>query len=72
MKTDDFFMHGTSQLDASLGPNSATAQEKRRLCVTLPRTNMNIYVYFPTALVSVKLLAGFWSEINFSLGNCIW
>jgi len=52
MKTEDFFLHGTSQLDASLGPNSATAQEKRRLCVTLPRTNLNVYVYFPTALVS--------------------
>lgn len=55
MKTNDFFLHGNQQLDAALGPNSATAVHKRRLCVTLPKTNMNIYVFFPTAAVSVKM-----------------
>jgi len=52
MKTDDFFLHGTQQMDASLGPNSATAQDKRRVCVTLPKLDMNIYVNFPVCLVS--------------------
>jgi len=54
MRTENFFLHGNQQLEASLGPNSATASDKRRLCVTLPKLNMNIYAYFPTALVSVK------------------
>lgn len=55
MKTREFFLHGNQQLDANLGPNSATATHKRRLCVTLPKLNMHIYVYFPVALVSVRL-----------------
>ncbi len=47
-------MHGTQQMDAALGPNSATAQDKRRTCVTLPKLDMNIYVNFPVCLVNVR------------------
>jgi len=50
-------MHGTQQMDASLGPNSATAQDKRRTCVTLPKLDMNIYVNFPICLVNVRSLS---------------
>jgi len=54
MKAEEFLLYGNQQLDASLGANSATASDKRRMCVSLPRLKMDIYAYFPTALVSVK------------------
>ena len=54
MKTEDFIIHGTQQIDASLGPNSASAVHRRRFSVSLPKLGMDVNVFLPTAAVSVS------------------
>jgi hypothetical protein len=66
MKADKYIIHGTYNIEAVLGPNSATAIQKGRVCVTLPSLDMTIYCYTPTAAVSVIIRRIFSS----SIGNC--
>ncbi len=69
MKTEKYLIHGTYNVEASLGPNSASAIQKGKICVSLPGLGMNIYCYAPTAVVSVPLFRKVFDNLGYCYGQ---